>query len=33
VLSAGGEVLSKGTFNSLYQLESLLVAATKPVSA
>jgi len=33
VLSADGEVLSKGTFNSLYQLESLLVAATKPVSA
>jgi hypothetical protein len=33
VLSAAGEVLAKGTFNSLYQLESLLVAATKPVSA
>jgi len=33
VLSADGEVLSKGTFNSLYQLESLLVAATKPVRA
>jgi thiol-disulfide isomerase/thioredoxin len=33
VLSADGEVLAKGTFNSLYQLESLLVAATKPVSA
>ena len=33
VLSADGEVLSKGTFNSLYQLESLLVAATRPVSA
>jgi hypothetical protein len=33
VLSADGDVLAKGTFNSLYQLESLLVAATKPVSA
>jgi thiol-disulfide isomerase/thioredoxin len=33
VLSAAGEVLAKGTFNSLYQLESLLVGATKPVSA
>jgi hypothetical protein len=33
VLSANGEVLAKGTFNSLYQLESLLVAATRPVSA
>jgi thiol-disulfide isomerase/thioredoxin len=33
VLSADGEVLAKGTFNSLYQLESLLVAATRPVSA
>jgi hypothetical protein len=33
VLSAEGEVLAKGTFNSLFQLESLLVAATKPVNA
>jgi hypothetical protein len=30
VLSPDGEVLAKGTFNSLYQLESLLVAATQP---
>jgi hypothetical protein len=30
VLSADGEVLAKGTFNSLYQLESLLVHATRP---
>jgi len=33
VLSAAGDVLSKGTFNSLYQLESLLAHATRPVSA
>jgi hypothetical protein len=32
VLAPDGEVQSKGTFNSLFQLESLLVAATKPVS-
>ena len=31
VLSADGDVLSKGTFNSLYQLESLLAHATRPV--
>jgi hypothetical protein len=30
VLSPDGEVLAKGTFNSLFQLESLLVAATQP---
>jgi Methylamine utilisation protein MauE len=33
VLSADGDVLAKGTFNSLYQLESLLAYATGPVSA
>jgi hypothetical protein len=33
VLSADGDVLSKGTFNSLFQLESLLAHATRPVSA
>jgi hypothetical protein len=33
ILSADGEVLAKGTFNSLYQLESLLVHATRPVGA
>jgi hypothetical protein len=33
VLSPDGDVLAKGTFNSLYQLESLLVAATEPVNA
>jgi len=33
VLSADGDVLAKGTFNSLYQLESLLAHATRPVSA
>ena len=33
VLSADGDVLAKGTFNSLYQLESLLAAATKPAHA
>ena len=31
VLAPDGEVLAKGTFNSLFQLESLLVAATQPV--
>jgi hypothetical protein len=33
VLSADGEVLAKGTFNSLFQLESLLAHATRPVGA
>jgi hypothetical protein len=33
VLSADGDVLAKGTFNSLFQLESLLVHATRPVGA
>ena len=33
VLSADGDVLSKGTFNSLFQLESLLAHATQTVSA
>lgn len=33
VLSTDGEVLAKGTFNSLFQLETLLVAATRPVRA
>ena len=33
VLAPDGEVLAKGTFNSLFQLESLLVAATQPVRA
>ena len=33
VLAPGGEVLAKGTFNSLYQLESLLAHATRPVGA
>jgi hypothetical protein len=33
VLSADGDVLAKGTFNSLFQLESLLAHATRPVSA
>jgi Methylamine utilisation protein MauE len=33
VLSADGEVLAKGTFNSLFQLESILAAATRPVNA
>ena len=32
VLSADGEVLAKGTFNSLFQLESLLAHATRPLS-
>jgi hypothetical protein len=33
VLAPDGEVLAKGTFNSLYQLESLLAHATRPVGA
>lgn len=33
VLSADGDALAKGTFNSLFQLESLLAHATRPVSA
>jgi hypothetical protein len=33
VLAADGEVLAKGTFNSLYQLESLLAHATRPLRA
>jgi methylamine utilization protein MauE len=33
VLSPDGEALAKGTFNSLYQLESVLAAATEPVRA
>jgi methylamine utilization protein MauE len=33
VLSADGDVLAKGTFNSLFQLESLLAHATRPVGA
>jgi hypothetical protein len=33
VLAPDGEVLAKGTFNSLFQLESLLAQATRPVSA
>ncbi|HKD33307.1 MAG TPA: MauE/DoxX family redox-associated membrane protein [Gaiellaceae bacterium] len=33
VLSADGDVLAKGTFNSLFQLESLLAHATRPVNA
>lgn len=33
VLSTDGEVLAKGTFNSLFQLESVLAAATAPVRA
>jgi hypothetical protein len=33
VLAPDGEVLAKGTFNSLFQLESLLVAATQPIRA
>jgi Methylamine utilisation protein MauE len=33
VLSPDGEVLAKGTFNSLFQLESVLAAATEPVRA
>jgi hypothetical protein len=33
VLGADGEVLAKGTFNTLLQLESLLAAAQRPVRA
>jgi hypothetical protein len=33
VLGTGGVVLAKGTFNSLFQLESLLAHATRTVSA
>jgi methylamine utilization protein MauE len=33
VLSPDGDVLAKGTFNSLFQLESVLAAATDPVRA
>jgi hypothetical protein len=33
VLAPDGEVLAKGTFNSLFQLESLLAQATRPVRA
>jgi hypothetical protein len=33
VLSPEGDVLAKGTFNSLFQLESVLAHATRPVSA
>jgi len=33
VLGADGEVLAKGTFNSLLQLESLLAHASRPVRA
>ena len=33
VLAPDGEVLAKGTFNSLFQLESLLAHATRPVRA
>ena len=33
VLAPDGEVLAKGTFNSLYQLESLLAHATRPLRA
>jgi hypothetical protein len=33
VLAPDGEVLAKGTFNSLYQLESLLAHSTRPVRA
>jgi methylamine utilization protein MauE len=33
VLGPDGEVLAKGTFNSLFQLESLLAHATRPVGA
>ena len=32
-IPADGDVLAKGTFNSLFQLESLLAHATRPVSA
>ena len=33
VLGRDGEVLAKGTFNSLFQLESLIAHATGPVGA
>jgi hypothetical protein len=33
VLAPDGEVLAKGTFNSLFQLESLVAHATRPVRA
>jgi hypothetical protein len=33
VLGPDGEVLAKGTFNSLFQLESLLAHATRPIRA
>ena len=33
VLSPDGEVLAKGTFNSLFQLESVLASATAPAHA
>ena len=33
VLSPDGEVLAKGTFNSLFQLESVLATATAPAHA
>ncbi|HSD77607.1 MAG TPA: hypothetical protein VLA98_09385, partial [Solirubrobacteraceae bacterium] len=33
VLAPDGEVLAKGTFNSLFQLESLLAHAARPVNA
>ncbi len=33
VLAPDGEVLAKGTFNSLYQLESVLVTATSTIRA
>jgi len=33
VLSTDGVVLAKGTFNSLFQLESVLATATRPVNA
>ena len=32
VLAPDGDVLAKGTFNSLFQLESLLAAATRPTA-
>jgi hypothetical protein len=33
VLGRDGEVLAKGTFNSLFQLESLIAHATRPIGA
>jgi hypothetical protein len=33
VLSPDGEALAKGTFNTLFQLESLIAAATRPARA